>query len=382
MKVVVIGGKLQGVEAAYLCRELGWEVILIDKLASIPALGLSDAFFQIDVTYETDRLKEILEEADFVIPALEDSVALKCLRAISEKAGVPIVYDPDAYAVSSSKKLSDTLFAQRSLPAPKPWPKCELPVIVKPSGLSGSRGVRKIETKTELYAFLNTERNALEDWVIQEYLEGPSFSIEVIGYKGEYVPLQITDLEMDPYYDCKRVTAPTVLGEDLQTEFRNIAIEIARAVNLSGIMDVEVILNGGELKILEIDARLPSQTPTTVVKSSGINMVELLYNSYKKGALVRPLSFCQEKAVIYEHIRVSPSGIESLGEHVMVVREPLYHYKGLFGADEIITNFREDRDEWVATLIIKGNNKEDVWKKRFTVIEEIKKCLELTHLIP
>ena len=31
MKAVVIGGKLQGVEAAYLAKKAGWEVVLIDK---------------------------------------------------------------------------------------------------------------------------------------------------------------------------------------------------------------------------------------------------------------------------------------------------------------------------------------------------------------
>ena len=41
-------------------------------------------------------------------------------------------------------------------------------------------------------------------------------------------------------------------------------------------MDVEVILDDGVMKVLEVDARLPSQAPTTVYWSTGINIVQIL----------------------------------------------------------------------------------------------------------
>ena len=48
---------------------------------------------------------------------------------------------------------------------------------------------------------------------------------------------------------------------------------------------MEVILHRGELKVLEIDARLPSQTPTVVFHSTGVNLVEVLGNSFIRGKL-------------------------------------------------------------------------------------------------
>jgi pyrrolysine biosynthesis protein PylC len=44
MRVVVAGGKLQGIEAAYLAHQAGWSVLLIDREASPPARGLCDQF--------------------------------------------------------------------------------------------------------------------------------------------------------------------------------------------------------------------------------------------------------------------------------------------------------------------------------------------------
>ena len=37
MRLAVVGGKLQGTEAAYLAGEAGYEVVLIDRRADSPA---------------------------------------------------------------------------------------------------------------------------------------------------------------------------------------------------------------------------------------------------------------------------------------------------------------------------------------------------------
>ena len=41
MRLAVVGGKLQGTEAAYLAGEAGYEVVLIDRRAERPAAGLA-----------------------------------------------------------------------------------------------------------------------------------------------------------------------------------------------------------------------------------------------------------------------------------------------------------------------------------------------------
>ena len=45
-------------------------------------------------------------------------------------------------------------------------------------------------------------------------------------------------------------------------------VRIAEGLGLNGLMDVEVMVRDGQPKVLEIDARLPSQTPTAVASAS------------------------------------------------------------------------------------------------------------------
>jgi pyrrolysine biosynthesis protein PylC len=136
-------------------------------------------------------------------------------------------------------------------------------------------------------------------------------------------------------------------------------------------MDVEVILCDSQLKILEIDARLPSQTPTAVFQSTGINMVKLLGELFLTGKM-NINSFTQPQTVIYEHVKVTKNHIEAAGEHIISGIGPLKLHQGLFGADEVITNYHPDLSEWVATLIFKGENSEEVLDKKQRTYQNIR----------
>ena len=378
MKVAVVGGKLQGTEATYLAHRAGWEVLLIDKRQAVPAQGLADEFYQMDVTDDASSLGSILRKADLVIPAVEDRSALKSLKQATAREGVPLAYDEASYEVSSSKKRSDRLFGELGLPAPRPWPSGGLPLLIKPSGSSGSRGVLKIESRNELNAFLSKTVSESEDWVIQEYLEGPSYSIEVFGHSNRFISLQTTTIEVDAVYDCKRVLAPADLSSDLKDDFGRLSRKIAQALHLEGIMDVEVIQSLGRLKVLEIDARLPSQTPTVVYKSTGLNMVELLFEIFVKDSLPESAPIDQEKAVIYEHLKVTPEALEVAGEHIMAEAGPLKIREGFFGADEAITDYRQGKPHWAATLIFTEKSPKDAWAKRCATIEDLKEYFGIT----
>ncbi len=369
MRVVIVGGKLQGVEATYLAHKAGWEVILVDRNSMVPAAGLCDAFYQLDVTSEALDLPKAIKAADLIIPALEEPVALEYLSERAARESVPLAYDATAYAISSSKRESALLFAKLGVPIPTPWPKCALPVVVKPSNSSGSRGVRRINKMEELTAFVTREPN---NWVIQEFLAGPSYSLEVIGVKDNFVSLQSTEIVVDSQYDCKRVLAPAGLSSTMNKKFKEIAITIADALNLNGIMDVEVISHKGTLKVLEIDARLPSQTPTVVNQSTGINMLELLYDVFVKGVIPTIPDVKYERGVVYEHIKVSPGILEVSGEHIMANAHPLKLCEHFFGADEALTDFAPGRLPWVATLIITGDSRVEAWNRRCRVIEDIR----------
>ena len=365
MRLAIIGGKLQGVEIVYLSQKAGFESILIDKVSQCPARNLCDEFYCLDIIKDIEAVEKVLKTCDMIIPAIENNEVLNELCLISNRINKKLLYDPDAYKISSSKIKSDKLFEQLELPAPKPYPRCGFPILVKPSDLSGSKGVRILYEQYEL------DNLDASKYVIQEYLEGRSYSIEIVGHNHKYRTFQVTEIIVDEIYDCKRVDAYTELDEELKNEFSRIAEKIAQELNLEGIMDVEVILNDGKLKVLEIDARFPSQTPITVFNSSGQNILEYLCTE-------KTDKFEKEKGVLFQHVIFKDNILKCAGEHVMSNQKDLKLVKDFFGCTEAITNF-DLHDEWAATLIIVENTIEDAQKKKDEVIKNMMKDLDIEN---
>lgn len=373
MLVAVAGGNLQGVEAAYLSRKAGWEVLVMDRKPIVAASGLCNSFAQLDITSSKD-LTHVLNGVDLVIPALENDAALACLDRVTRSKGIPFAFDPAAYAISSSKIKSFQLFNRTAVSTPSGWPTCKFPVIAKPNQGSGSRGLKIFNNKTALQ---DTIRLPAQEWLIQEFIPGPSYSLEVIGLPGQYITPQVTDLAIDEKYDCKRVTAPSNLADALIAKFEQLSLALADALNLKGIMDVEVILHENRLQVIEIDARLPSQTPTTVYWSTGLNMLQLLAELFLNQRIRIQPNISHPSSVIYEHVSVASNILEIAGEHIMSGTDALQVYPDFFGADEAITNYVTGRDDWVATLIIVEKNREAAWDKRNRIIADIRKKFKL-----
>lgn len=373
--VAVAGGALQGLEITYLARKAGHRTILLDRRCDAPAAGLGHHFVSLELE-DHQALDGALGSVDVIIPATENARALGSLVEWCETTGMPLAFDADAYGISSSKKKSNALFRKLGIPTPAPWPGCPFPLLAKPDQGSGSEGVQVFPSPDDLRTCFGSSPPT--GWVLQEYLEGPSFSVEVVGRPGSYVPLQVTDLEMDGDYDCKRVVAPSSLSPQLADTLQEMAVTLARGLGLSGLMDVEAILHRGTLKALEMDARFPSQTPMAVYHATGINMVDLLLDVFLQGGRgPAPVPAGRKGASILEHVRVRSGRLSVCGERLMARAGPLHLEAGFFGAHEALTSYAPGHEEWVATLIFRGPDLLKVREQREAVILEILTQLKL-----
>jgi pyrrolysine biosynthesis protein PylC len=378
MLIAIAGGALQGTEAVYLARKAGWETILIDRNVEAPTTGLCDRFIPVEITRE-DILLTHLKAVDLIHPALENKAALSALKSISMKAGIPLAFDAEAYGISSSKRKSNQLFEEIRLSVPRSWPECNPPMIVKPDGESGSKKVEVILNRADL-----TKRfcgGAIpSNWVVQEFIAGPAYSLEVVGRSGNYQTPQVTDLFMDEVFDCKGICAPSKLPAERTEELKHLSVRIAEAIQLNGIMDVEVIFDGNSFKMIEIDARLPSQTPSAVFWSTGLNMLELLKDVFLSNGRLTVAAQTFPRCVQYEHVLVSQGVLRFCGEYIMSAG-PLKAIPDFFGSDEALTNYRSGCGHWVATLIHAAENPMDLSLKRAKTLENIRRRCGLSIFV-
>lgn len=349
--MLVAGARLQGCEAIYLAKEAGYYVIAVDIDPDAPGGYLADEFYEADIN-DREKMSGILSRADMVLPAVEDIRALEALVSYGREFKIPVLFDMDAYRISSSKERSNRLFEEIGLPVPGKYPDCGFPVIIKPDNKSGSENVYKAYSEEEVQDHILDHPG--DDLILQEFLEGPSYSLEVIGNGSDFYFPQITQVIADDDYDCCCIAAPAEVSEDIRKQMYSIAAKLAAKLKIRGIFDIEVIDHNGTLKVLEIDARLPSQTPISVYRSKKINMVKLMAELFcgKKPEIPKTeRSLC----CLYQQICVEDGCISVMGEHIMAGAGHLKIIKDFYGADEVITDYEEGAASFRAIVIISRN---------------------------
>lgn len=369
MRIAIVGGALQGMEAVLLSKAAGYETVVLDRKKGAPAMSLCDEPVNIDPTKDPEGALEVFRGCDAVIPACEEMDLLKVLDSLKSKMDAPLLFDLASYNISNSKNRSNEVMKSVGVPLPQPWPQCGFPAIVKPSSQSGSIGVTVAMNDEDMRKGLDIVKSLNDEPVIQEFVHGKSVSVEVIGNGKTAKGYITTEVCLDSNYDCKMVRCnPNIMTKDDCDLFAKIGKDVAEAIGLSALMDVEAILTPKGLRVLEIDARIPSQTPAAIEAATGVNLLEeLATTALGKPADRRP----REGSSVYRHVYLRNGELRSSGEkefgHVVSPR----FAPGLFSSDNCITDYEPGKAEWHATLISKGRTEKEADEKADACIERI-----------
>ena len=303
--IALIDGKLQGFEANYLARKAGMHVLLIDRDPQALSRKVVDELHCFDITEEPEKVIEVSRRVDGILPVNENLDTLNFLRDMQEELECPLLFDFEAYHVSRDKHRSKEYFNYIEIPTPVDRPDTP-PYFVKPPCQSSSVGTSIVYDDSGL-------EGLDPSMLIEEYLEGDVVSLEVIGDGSHFAVIKETKVHVDDSYDCHMVTPIA-----RYPEFREISYQLAKNLNLRGIMDVEAIDSPGGLKVLEIDARFPSQTPITVYHPSGINLLEMLLEAFIDG-VQEDIPHPGDSYCIFEHLAATDDmeRLVGVGEHVL-----------------------------------------------------------------
>ncbi len=173
-----------------------------------------------------------------------------------------------------------------------------LPVVVKPVGLSGSRGVIRADDGAAAAAaaarIRSIVREAGEDpagaLLVERYVPGPEVALEGILRDGVLQPLALFDkpdpLE-GPYFEETIYVTPSRLSEGRQEEVVGLAADAARALGLrEGAVHAELRLGDGGPWVLELAARSIGGLCGRALRfGAGVSLEELVL----RHALGRPL---------------------------------------------------------------------------------------------
>ena len=291
-KLMIVGASVLQLPAILKAKEMGLKVAVVDYNPQAVGISYADVYYNASTMDENAVLAAAEDYCPNGIITLATDMPMRGVSKVSEKLGLhSISYET---AIKATDKF-EMMRAFKEYDVPSPWyfvvdsideleahkKGVSFPGIIKPTDNAGSHGVAKVNTFQELldnyeYARSNSRKGKV---IVEEYLDGPEVSVEVMVVNGMVNILQITDKITTgaPYFVEMGHTQPSQLPEATKEAITKVTVAACNAIGIDkGPAHVEMKVTPRGPVMIELGARMGGDNITThlVPLSIGIDMVE------------------------------------------------------------------------------------------------------------
>lgn len=293
-------------------KKMGLYTVGIDPCADATCKDCVDAF-EVVPGQDYEGHCAVVEKygIDAIVTAATDKPLVMMAR-IAEKYGFPFYsvetaqWSTDKFQMKERFELGGVPHAQgRLISKADEAEELVFPVIVKPRDNSGSRGVKLCRNKEELEVSMNEalEVSKLDTVLVEEFIEGPEYSIEGLHHDGKSEVIQFTEKKTTefPYNVELGHIQPANISKENQQIIREIVSKIGSALHFENCPShTELKINDRGIFVIETSPRFGGDyiTSTLTPLSTGVNLEdELLKISLGESINSQP------KAVQYSGVR-------------------------------------------------------------------------------
>lgn len=293
-------------------KKMGLYTVGIDPCADATCKDCVDAF-EVVPGQDYDGHCAVVEKygIDAIVTAATDKPLVMMAR-IAEKYGFPFYsveaakWSTDKFQMKKRFELGGVPHAQgRLISKVEEAEGLEFPVIVKPRDNSGSRGVKLCRNKEELIASIDEalENSKLDSVLVEEFIEGPEYSIEGLHHDGKSEVIQFTEKKTTefPYNVELGHIQPANISDENNQKIREIVSKIGAALRFENCPShTELKINERGIFVIETSPRLGGDyiTSTLTPLSTGVNLEDELLK-ISLGETINPAP----KAVQYSGVR-------------------------------------------------------------------------------
>lgn len=291
-KLFVIGASNFQLPAIIEAKKMGIYVAVADYNPNAVGVPYADEFYNVSTIDEEGILNAVKEfRADGIITLCTD-MPIRALANACEKLSLPGI-DLETAVTATDKEKMIQAFDKNGVEHPGYFvlskgkkvsqyiDKLSYPVITKPTDNSGSRGIMLCSNEKELETAVkySSENGRVGDVIVEEFMDGPEFSVELMVVNGTVNILQVTDKLTTgaPHFVEIGHSQPSRMNIAELDEIKDLAKRAAIAVGIcNGPAHAEIIFTKEGPKMVEIGARMGGGCITThlVPLSTGINMTK------------------------------------------------------------------------------------------------------------
>ena len=288
-KILIVGASSYQLPGILKAKEMGLWTAVLDQNPNAPGVAYADTFFEVSTTDEAGVLEAATSFGADAIFTLATDQPMRAVAFASERLNLPgLTYD---VAVRATDKFCQ-MEALTEKGVPIPWflrvkeserlnPKeiPSFPCISKPVDSSGSRGVIYISDPDELNQSIvySASFGKNKEVILQEFMEGPEVSCEMLVIDGQPVLLQVTDkiTSGKPHFVEIGHSQPSSLPKAALAAIEKVACDACRAIGIkNSATHVEIMLTCDGPKIVELGARMGGDLigSQLVQLSTGVDM--------------------------------------------------------------------------------------------------------------
>lgn len=386
-KLMVLAAGLLQIPVIKKAHELGVFVIAVDDDPNAPGMALADKSIVPGGLMNEDKLVAIAKEehVDGVIHPCSE-VAMMVMGRINDELNLHGISRETAMS-ATNKHLMREAFEAYGAPSPKSY--CTASVeegwslfssiggkaILKPSRNSGSRGISEIEpdiSKEDFSALFERSKDESRDAsvMIEQFIEGPEFSIEIIVCNGVVNVLQVTDKKTTeaPYFVELGHSQPSQFPKEVVDAIKDAAIKGVKALNLNDCAaHAEVKYQEGKPYIMEIGARLGGDFISTELThlSTGIDMVAAAIN-VALGNDPNLDSVAEPQGVAIRYFTPQPGKVTAIENKDLLNRSDVYDAEIYVKPGDEVKEVKSSLDRSGHVIVTASNAKEAI---------EIAECL-------
>jgi carbamoyl-phosphate synthase large subunit len=303
------------VHASFALREIGFETIMVN---CNPETVSTDYDTSDRLYFEPLTLEDVLEIVDLekpegVIVQFGGQTPLKLAKALGE-AGVPMWgTSVESIDIAEDRERFGALARQHNILVPEHGTamtegdavavaqKIGFPVVVRPSYVLGGRAMAIVYDESTLREYIGYAMEAAPGHpiLIDRFLEDAiEIDVDAISDGHDVVIAGVMEhIEEAGIHsgDSTAVIPPYIIGHREQDRIRRRTVELARALNVIGLMNVQYAIVHGELYVLEVNPRA-SRTVPYVSKATGIPFAKVAAK-VMAGVTLRELGLTHEPFV-------------------------------------------------------------------------------------
>jgi len=271
MKLIIVGANNFQLPLIKKAKEMGIQTHVFAWETGAVGKEFADFFYPISITEKEiilDKAKHI--KPDGVISIGSDLASIT-VNYIASNLGL-IGNSLECTIITTDKYLMRKKLSISDLPCPAFTDnpdvvransnKFEFPLIVKPADRSGSRGITLVNNEAELEKAIKRalEESLKKSIIIEKFVVGKEYSVEMLSWQGNHHFIQITEKETTgpPFFVEKSQHQPAPLSEDVKQNIIDLVTKSLDALKVTyGASHSEIIITSkGNIYITEIGARM------------------------------------------------------------------------------------------------------------------------------